>query len=98
MQNQQTARQKVEAYFSFPSMKQDWNNYFGELNSAGKITAKSLLDIISIILTSLDKLEVEAPREEILDRELPKELKMDIPLEAPISTITEKVTKSKSSR
>jgi len=95
MQNQQTARQRVEALFQYPSMGQSWNNYFNDLNSAGKITAKSLLDIVSVILTSLDKLEVEAPREEIINRELPEEFKS--PVEKPIISTTDTV-KAKSSK
>lgn len=70
MQNQQTLRQKVEQLFGLPAMKMPWSLYIGQLNEAGKLTARSIMDIMIVVLTSLEEQE-----EEIKDMKLMSESK-----------------------
>ena len=59
MQNQQTLRQKIEQLFGLPAMKMPWSLYIGQLNEAGKLTARSIMDIMIVVLTSLEEQETE---------------------------------------
>lgn len=50
-------RQKISEIFEFPTMKMPWTLYFAQLNEAGKITERSILETITVILEDLEQLE-----------------------------------------
>lgn len=68
MQNQKTLRQRVEQLFGFPAMKMPWSLYIAQLNEAGKLTARSLMDMMTVVLETLEQQE-----EEIKDNKLMSE-------------------------
>jgi hypothetical protein len=70
MQNQKTLRQRIEQLFGFPAMKMPWSLYIAQLNEAGKLTARSIMDIMTVVLEVLEQQE-----EEIKDMKLVSESK-----------------------
>lgn len=50
-------KNKIEAIFSYPKFTTPWGTYFSDLNEAGKITAKSTLDMVIVILETLEQQE-----------------------------------------
>jgi hypothetical protein len=58
MQNQ-TLRQKIEQLFGLPAMKMPWGLYLGQLNEAGKLTARSMMEILTVLLTVVEGMERE---------------------------------------
>ena len=71
MQNQ-TLRQRVEQLFGLPAMKMPWSLYIAQLNEAGKLTARSIMDIMTIVLTSLEEQEQEIKDMKLMAEENPK--------------------------
>lgn len=58
MQNQ-TIRHKIEQLFGYPAMKMPWSLYIAQLNEAGKLTARSIMDIMTVVLEVLEQQEGE---------------------------------------
>lgn len=50
-------RKQVEQLFGLPAMKMPWSLYLAQLNEAGKLTARSIMDILTIVLTTLEEHE-----------------------------------------
>ena len=71
MQNQQTLRNKIEQLFGLPAMKMPWSLYIGQLNEAGKLTARSIMDIMTVVLTSLEEQEQEIKDMKLMADEKP---------------------------
>jgi len=83
MQNRLTTiRERVEQLFGLPAMKMPWSLYLAQLNEAGKLTARSIMDIMTIVLTSMEEQE-----EEIKDLKLVSDSKSD-----PLDKISTEVT------
>ena len=61
----QSIRQLVEQLFGLPAMKMPWTLYLAQLNEAGKLTARSTMDMMTVILEVLEEQE-----EKIKDLEL----------------------------
>lgn len=57
MQNQKTIRQSIEQLFVLPAMKMPWSLYLAQLNEAGKMTARSVMDILTVVLETLEQIE-----------------------------------------
>ena len=76
----QTLRQRLENLFGFPAMKMPWSLYLAQLNEAGKITGKSMLDILTVILESAEQTEQEIRDIKLMTTPTAKEpeLKVDI--------------------
>lgn len=53
----QTLRNRIEQLFGLPAMKMPWTLYLAQLNEAGKLTARSTMDILTVVLTSMEELE-----------------------------------------
>ncbi len=52
-----TIRQRVEQLFGLPAMKMPWSLYLAQLNEAGKMTARSIMDIMTVVLASMEEME-----------------------------------------
>jgi len=63
--NNQQIRNKIEQLFGLPAMKMSWSLYLAQLNEAGKLTARSTMDMMTVILEV-----VEEQEEKIKDIEL----------------------------
>lgn len=59
MQNKLTLRQRVEQLFGLPAMNMPWTLYIAQLNEAGKITARSIIDVLSIALTVIEEQDIK---------------------------------------
>jgi hypothetical protein len=57
MKPKQNLREKVSNYFGIPIGKIDWRLYMESLNESGKITVRSLLDMIVILLEYIEEKE-----------------------------------------
>ena len=53
-------KNRIEAIFGYPRFNNTWETYFSDLNQAGKITAKSTLDIFTALIFEVEALEKEA--------------------------------------
>jgi hypothetical protein len=53
----QNLRQHIEQLFGLPAMKMPWTLYLAQLNEAGKLTARSTMDILTVVLTSMEEME-----------------------------------------
>jgi hypothetical protein len=78
--NNQTLRQRIEQLFGLPAMKMPWTLYLAQLNEAGKLTARSIMDIMTVVLGVLEDQE-----EKIKDIEL---LTQRVETTEPIQTIS----------
>ncbi len=99
----QTLRQQVEQLFGLPAMKMSWSLYLAQLNEAGKLTTRSIMDIMTIVLTvseeqeekiqDLELLSHHVPETtgEILDAIKPEEPKLEPTLEEKVSEVAEKI-------
>ena len=76
----QSIRQLVEQLFGLPAMKMPWNLYLAQLNEAGKLTARSNMDMMTVILEVMEEQE-----EKIKDLEL---LTQRVETTEPIQTIS----------
>ena len=54
-------RQKIEELFSLPTMKMPWSLYLAQLNEAGKLTARSFMDMMTVVLEAIEELEKNQP-------------------------------------
>ena len=54
-------RQRVEVLFGLPTMKMPWSLYLAQLNEAGKLTARSFMDMMIVVLETIEELESKAP-------------------------------------
>jgi hypothetical protein len=61
----QNLRQRIEQLFGLPAMKMPWTLYLAQLNEAGKLTARSTMDILTVVLTSLEELEEKVKSDEL---------------------------------
>jgi hypothetical protein len=52
-----TLRDKVSALFGLPIRDTSYRLYLASMNESGKITARSLLDLMTIVLETLDEME-----------------------------------------
>ena len=100
MKDNQTIRQKIEQLFGLPAMKMPWSLYLAQLNEAGKLTARSNMDMMTVILEVLEvmeedikdiKLMSEQPVQTISLEPIKVEPIVESPKEEP-KTIAEKVS------
>lgn len=96
MQNQQkTIRERVETLFGLPAMKMPWSLYIAQLNEAGKLTARSIMDIMTVVLTSLEEQEQKIKDIELLTQRI-ETVEPIVTISEPAKeepTLQEKVTK-----
>jgi hypothetical protein len=50
-------RDKMQQLFGYSPMKMPWGLYLANLNEAGKITGRSTLEILTVILDSIEEIE-----------------------------------------
>ncbi|MBZ5529723.1 MAG: hypothetical protein LAN71_17740 [Acidobacteriia bacterium] len=82
MQNQQNLRNKISLLFGLPAMKMPWSLYLAQLNEAGKLTARSTMDILTVVLTSMEEQEEKIKSlqpEKTIQMEADEESKSKIP-------------------
>jgi len=54
---EKTIRQRVEQLFGLPAMKMPWSLYMAQLNESGKLTARSIMDILTVVLEAVEGME-----------------------------------------
>ena len=54
-------RKKIEELFGLPTMKMPWALYMAQLNEAGKLTSRSIMDMMTVILEAIEELEKNLP-------------------------------------
>lgn len=57
-----TIRKQVEELFNLPMGYMHYPQYFNALNEAGKITARSMLDLILILIQAMEEMEKQLPK------------------------------------
>jgi len=96
MKNQQL-RQKIEQLFGFPAMKMPWTLYLAQLNEAGKLTARSNMDMMTVILEVLEvmeedikdtKLLIESQSLQTVSVGTAEPIKVELPIEEKIPETT----------
>jgi len=55
--DKQTLKDKIGNYFGMPMRDVSYRLYLASMNESGKITARSLLDLMTIVLETLDEME-----------------------------------------
>lgn len=91
----QKIRRKIEDLFGLPAMNMNWAYYMAQLNEAGKITAKSTLDMIIVILTSIESMEENISNNKLLTESLKKPEPVIVPVIEPEVKPTPKAKPSK---
>jgi hypothetical protein len=63
-------------------MKMPWTLYLAQLNEAGKLTARSTMDILTVVLTSIEEME-----ERVKNLDIPQ-ISATTPLPSPIVEVS----------
>jgi hypothetical protein len=86
--NNQTLRNKIEELFGLPAMKMPWTLYLAQLNEAGKLTARSIMDIMTVVLGVLEEQEEKIKDLESLYQHPTQTISTEPTITTPNSTTT----------
>lgn len=83
----QNLRQLVSQLFGLPAMNMPWSLYISTLNEAGKLTARSIMDIMVVLLTIVEEYEERLNSQDTRLAELTKPQAENISVELPQYTV-----------